>query len=982
VGIAVATPAGVALAAPPDSSTTPSPSAGTTASGPTDEHTATGKDASEAPAGDGAADGASASKDPVGEDADPSPSSSTVDVAPGVAVSSSGGAHTSSKTDDDTRTQKARKPQAGARSPSTKKASAPTVHVTAQTNAGPAAGPDPVTTAKTAAPVAASPVEAKTAPSPVTFVLSSVVRPILSSFLGAIPGTPTESPLAWIFAAAARRQVGQTEEPTMEAATFAVAAAALPANNPPKAGVPTVGTPNATTGAVTGTLGVTDADKDVLAYTVTGAPTKGTVIVKSTGTYTYTPTAVARHAASTVNAPSSLTGDAFTVSASDGRGGVVATTVKVPVLPANKIPTVTASAGTPSSTTGVVKVTIIAKDADLDTLTYKASTPAKGSVVVGATGAVTYTPTAAARHAAARTGATTAVKSDTFTVTVADGHGGVASVPVTVQISPANATPTGAAATGVFTNLNSGRVTGTITAVDTDRDSFTYKSTAPTKGVLVLRSDGTFSYTPTAAARQAASATNASSTTKTDSVTFTVADGYGGTTTVAVRLPVAPYGHVDVAPTNGRATVADPTLAIGAVTGTVTADDAERDTFTFKLATGPARGLASVNATTGAFTYVPDVNARYRAKATAGVDTDTFTVTVNDGYGGTTTATVKVAIAPPSTSALAIDQRATTVAMNAQEMLIYSQADTDKALDLLKANGVDTIRILIPWAQVEPTNDAFTGWAAVDRMVNSATARNMKVLGVLNSTPTWAGVSGGAPLAAAPASPQEFAEFAGVVAARYAGKIGAYEIWNEPNGFQFWSPTPNAAAYTAILKAAYPVIKAADPNAVVVAAGLGAVITYGNLTIDPVTYLQQMYASGAAGSFDALSYHPYLYTKLFSTPSPYPTAPINQVKALHDLMVANGDGNKKIWATEYGEPAGIVSETSQAAYIGDFLRAWRNLDYAGPAFIHTIRDYTSSSPNSATFGVFRKDWSAKPAVGVIKTVINENKAIIAGTNYL
>jgi hypothetical protein len=266
--------------------------------------------------------------------------------------------------------------------------------------------------------------------------------------------------------------------------------------------------------------------------------------------------------------------------------------------------------------------------------------------------------------------------------------------------------------------------------------------------------------------------------------------------------------------------------------------------------------------------------------------------------------------------------------------------------------------------------------------VNSATARNMKVLGVLNSTPTWAGVSGGQPLAAAPASPDEFAEFAGMVATRYAGKIGAYEIWNEPNGYQFWSPTPNAAQYTAILKAAYPVIKAADPNAVVVAAGLGAVITYGTLTIDPVTYLQQMYAAGAAGYFDALSYHPYLYTKLFSTPSPYPSAPINQVAALHNLMVANGDGNKKIWATEYGEPAGIVSEASQASYIGDFLRAWRNLDYAGPAFIHTIRDYPSSSPNTSTFGVFRQDWSAKPAVALIKTIITENKAIIAGTKYL
>ena len=55
-----------------------------------------------------------------------------------------------------------------------------------------------------------------------------------------------------------------------------------------------------------------------------------------------------------------------------------------------------------------------------------------------ATGVFTYTPTAAARHAAAATGASSTVKSDTVTVTVNDGHGGVASKAVTVAIAPAN----------------------------------------------------------------------------------------------------------------------------------------------------------------------------------------------------------------------------------------------------------------------------------------------------------------------------------------------------------------------------------------------------------------------------------------------------------------------------------------------------------------------------------------------------------------
>ena len=57
--------------------------------------------------------------------------------------------------------------------------------------------------------------------------------------------------------------------------------------------------------------------------------------------------------------------------------------------------------------------------------------------------------------------------------------------------------------------------------------------------------------------------------------------------------------------------------------------------------------------------------------------------------------------------------------------------------------------------------------------------------------------------------------------ARYAGKIAAVEIWNEPNAVTFWTPTPDPAAYVELLKAAYPKVKAVDPSVVVVSAGLG-----------------------------------------------------------------------------------------------------------------------------------------------------------------
>ncbi len=68
-------------------------------------------------------------------------------------------------------------------------------------------------------------------------------------------------------------------------------------------------------------------------------------------------------------------------------------------------------------------------------------------MTLSATGAYTYTPTAQARHAAMKPGATTADTQDAFTVAVDDGHGGVVNVTVTVKIGPANATPTGGSGT-------------------------------------------------------------------------------------------------------------------------------------------------------------------------------------------------------------------------------------------------------------------------------------------------------------------------------------------------------------------------------------------------------------------------------------------------------------------------------------------------------------------------------------------------------
>jgi hypothetical protein len=111
----------------------------------------------------------------------------------------------------------------------------------------------------------------------------------------------------------------------------------------------------------------------------------------------------------------------------------------------NRAPTATYEATAPNPLTGEVTGLLTSVDSNNDPLKYRVSAwPTKGSVtwtfvtvnnVVDTTRMFfTYTPTAAARQAAAAPGATPSDKSDTFTVVVSDGFGGSVSVPIGVVV--------------------------------------------------------------------------------------------------------------------------------------------------------------------------------------------------------------------------------------------------------------------------------------------------------------------------------------------------------------------------------------------------------------------------------------------------------------------------------------------------------------------------------------------------------------------
>jgi hypothetical protein len=322
-----------------------------------------------------------------------------------------------------------------------------------------------------------------------------------------------------------------------------------------------------------------------------------------------------------------------------------------------------------------------------------------------------------------------------------------------------------------------------------------------------------------------------------------------------------------------------------------------------------------------------------------------------------------------ATSSVRITPLPTTIGFHDPSTYFMSDDEVDQTFDKMLETNVKAVRLMIPWAGVEQSQDQFD-WTRVDRTVNAAAVRNMAIMGVINATPAWAVAPNAPPITGRPASAAQYAEFCAQVAARYKGIVSAYEVWNEPNGAQFFAPTPDPTAYTELLKAAYPKIKQADPDATVIGGVLGSVSDQGTSLMNPVTFLQQMYAAGAKDFMDAVSFHPYHYSLKFSDGYPIDNSPMNQAVAMRQIMIANGDGGKKIWATEYGVPMTAVDEATQAAFIEDLMTKWQEMPYAGPIMIHTTRDANTGSTNPEdVFGVYRTDWSAKMAQQTIKDTI-------------
>lgn len=294
-----------------------------------------------------------------------------------------------------------------------------------------------------------------------------------------------------------------------------------------------------------------------------------------------------------------------------------------------------------------------------------------------------------------------------------------------------------------------------------------------------------------------------------------------------------------------------------------------------------------------------------------------------------------------------------------------SDGDAQRELDAVGKTGAQWLRVHIDWSAIESVKGVYD-WAYADRWINGARDRGLQVLGLIVNTPVWAREHG-APIYSPPTSSDDFRDFVTAVVKRYQARITHWEVWNEPNLPRFMGFTDlRPRKYVDLLKVAYPAIKLIQPQGTVIAAGLSPAVG-----VDaPPNFVNDMYIAGAKGYFDALAMHPYVY------PGGIAADPFNSwsdIARVHDVMTANGDGDRKIWMTEMGAPTAsatdeAVSEDEQASQIVDVLASLTDTGYSGPAFIYSVRDLDSANPDDVqdNFGaLLTTDWREKPTAFVL-----------------
>jgi hypothetical protein len=244
---------------------------------------------------------------------------------------------------------------------------------------------------------------------------------------------------------------------------------------------------------------------------------------------------------------------------------------------------------------------------------------------------------------------------------------------------------------------------------------------------------------------------------------------------------------------------------------------------------------------------------------------------------------------------------------------------TPEQLTRLKTGGVDSVRLPIDWAAIEPEKNVYN-WTEVDALVKRTSAAGLEMLPFIYDAPQWAipeatvpGTGGAKAPARLPVSgpaASAWSQMLKQLVKRY-GPGGAlfaanpeilerpirnWQIWNEPN-FHYFVAHPSGAEYGKLVKLSDTALRSVDPGAQLILAGLFARPKGGRAKNAASPYasdfLQAMYEGnpGIRTKFNGVALHPY--TGKYQELGP-------EIEETRKVLSVNHDAAKGLWITELG----------------------------------------------------------------------------------
>jgi len=313
-------------------------------------------------------------------------------------------------------------------------------------------------------------------------------------------------------------------------------------------------------------------------------------------------------------------------------------------------------------------------------------------------------------------------------------------------------------------------------------------------------------------------------------------------------------------------------------------------------------------------------------------------------------------------------------------------------LALMRASGGGSTRVAVEWRTIEP-QPGVLDFTSLDAFVQAAAAAGVQTLPVVLGSPAWA-ARDPSDLASPPKSATQYGGFLTKLIRRYGpsgdfwtahpelprAPLRQWQIWNEPDLGKYWSAKNWAPGYVSLLRTARAAVKAADPSAKIVLAGL---------TNRSWVDLRRVYRAGGGHLFDMAAVHPF---------SRRVTNVLKIVSLVRREMRRFGDADKQLVLSELSWSSGRghstfnygweMSERAQAARLGDALRQLatrRRPDRIAAVYWYTWLSPAIGGRDSFDYaGLRRLDASgrpiSKPALTAFRAVVRrlEGKTTNAG----